>query len=324
MTWAQTASPISDSKISVVIVMFNSAETIKQCLMSIPTYCEVVLVDQCSGDESIVVAEKYRPDARLIKAGANRGFGAGCNIGAANASGDVLIFLNPDASFLSSDDAEALAKSVRSLNAFVGPRIVDAEGTEQTRARNWSTIYSELGEAFLPGRLAVGRLRRDLSETDSVYKLGGPVPYIQGSCMAVSSQAFWQVGGFDERLFLYREEETLALSLKTIGVNAALDPNATICHIGAKSTSQYRTFAARQYYRSLSLFFLIRYPKAVAVASIIAVWAALVTMAALSPIRMVTGPRKNNDYRWYRAAAAGAISGWRREIVEPPTQCRLP
>src|ERR1700759_4120932 len=71
----QQSSPTT----SVIVVMFNSELTLNDCLNSIPSTSEVVLVDQASSDASVSMARQIRPDARLISAGANRGFGAGCN-----------------------------------------------------------------------------------------------------------------------------------------------------------------------------------------------------------------------------------------------------
>jgi len=136
--------------------------------------------------------------------------------------------------------------------------------------------------------------------------------------MAISAENFWRVNGFDERFFLYREEETLSLSLQQIGVETLLEHRAAISHIGGNSTRQLREFSAAQYYRSEALFLLFRYSKPLAATAIAALWLALNAMAALTPIRKIVGPRSANGFRWYRAAAAGTISGWRREIVDLP------
>jgi hypothetical protein len=67
------------------------------------------------------------------------------------------------------------------------------------------------------------------------------------------------------------------------------------------------------------LFFSIRYSKFAAFAAAATLWTTLLTMAVLAPIRKLIGWRADKGYGWYRAAAAGAASGWRRKIVEPPT-----
>src|SRR5690242_2913799 len=104
---------------SVIVVTYNSAATISSCLASIPGDNEVVVVDQDSTDDSIAVARAVRHDARIIAAGSNRGFGSGCNLGAANAIGDVLIFMNPDASF-AKGAVKSLVQQVRVNDALVG------------------------------------------------------------------------------------------------------------------------------------------------------------------------------------------------------------
>ena len=110
----------------------------------------------------------------------------------------------------------------------------------------------------------------------------------------------------------------MSLSLQKFGVETHLENRAAISHIGGNSTGQLREFSAAQYYRSESLFLLLRFSKPSAATAIAALWLSLIAMAALTPIRKIVGPRSANGFRWYRAAAAGTISGWRREIVELP------
>lgn len=302
---------------SVIVVTYNSAATIGACLTSIPRDCEVVVVDQSSSDDTIAVARSVRNDARVISAGSNRGFGAGCNLGAANALGDVLIFMNPDAAFV--DGAvKSLVQQARISDVLVGPRIMDENGFDQTRARFWSTPLSILGEVCLPTAFTKVLLQRDIPPEYSVYRYGGPVPYIQGTCMTVCAKNFWRAGGFDERLFLYHEEEVLARRLESIGVPAVLIPAAVITHLGARSTSQVRDFAARQYYRSAALTMMLHHPRRTAIPTVAALWLLLEMMAILTPVRMRIGLRKEKDLSWYRSGAAGAAAGLFGRVVQPP------
>lgn len=312
---------------SVIVVMFNSESTLAFCLNSIPSTIEVVLVDQGSSDASVSLAREIRPDAKLILAGSNRGFGAGCNLGAANAIGDVLVFLNPDAAF-AFDSAAILSDAVVKRDCMVGPRIIDADGTEQTRARHWSGISSDIATIFLPHRLTVGVLRSDIPENEEIYRSGGQVPYIQGACMAIGTHNFRRIGGFDERFFLYHEEEVLARRLAAIEVPVILEPRAVITHIGGVSTrlrssipldgSSLPAWSAHQYYRGTALLYQSQYPGPIAFAAVLLLWMVLLAMAALSPIRMLIGLRTDKTASWYRAAARGAINGWFRRMTLPP------
>ena len=136
--------------------------------------------------------------------------------------------------------------------------------------------------------------------------------------MAISAEHFWRVGGFDERFFLYGEEESLARSLEMVGVHVILEPLAVVTHIGGNSTSQFPEFSAHQYYRSAGLFYRDHYSTPVTFVAVIALWSVLQAMAVLTPIRKVIRLRADKAFSWYRAAAAGVISGWCGRIVMPP------
>lgn len=127
----------------------------------------------------------------------NRGFGAGCNAGAAAASGTTLVFANPDLVFVNPLDP-----------------IDDAVGS------GWGTVIQKDGQgggyAFdvLPEyKTVAGELRR-------LYRTFGPADpvwrhrlYPVGSFFVVSRELFRQAGGFDERFFMYHEEAELARRL---------------------------------------------------------------------------------------------------------------
>ena len=302
---------------SVIVVTFNSQSTLPTCLNSIPPAVEVVIVDQKSSDATTSVARQVRPDAKIIKAGANRGFGAGCNLGAANATGHVLVFLNPDAS-LGRDSLQILTDAVVDQNALVGPTILDSAGNKQTRARNWSNMLMDLVGVFWPEKFALGVLARDICPDDEVYRKGGRVPYVQGSCMAVSAESFWQAGGFDERYFLYYEEESLARRLASIGVSVHLEPRAVVTHIGKVSTSQIFHFAVGQQYRSRAILYSTYYPRPYALLFVYTMWVLLRIMAIGTPLRRAVGLRSSQDRMWYDSAAEGLINGWKGRISNPP------
>ena len=81
--------------ISVVIVAYESGATLARCLASLRTgepEAEVIVVDNAGGDRA--VAERF--DVRLIEPRENLGYAGGCNRGASEATGDVVVFLNPD------------------------------------------------------------------------------------------------------------------------------------------------------------------------------------------------------------------------------------
>ena len=159
-------------------------------------------------DEVEMLVRRESPDARVIASGRNRGFGAGCNLGAANATRDVLIFLNPDARFIDDCLDRLVETTLTNDGTLTGPRIIDDCGHDITRARHWSSSWTDATDLLIPLSMQPRRWRRDIPPDHMVYRRGGPVPYVQGACMAIGRQRFAQLGGFDEEFFLFGEEES--------------------------------------------------------------------------------------------------------------------
>jgi GT2 family glycosyltransferase len=199
---------------SVVIVNWNAGPALQRCLESVEGG-EVVVVDNDSSDGSAAVA-LGRPGTRLVAAGTNLGFAAGANLGAGVASGDPLVFLNPDAVLRPG----ALARLVEALvarpdAAIAGGGLAHEDGTWQPGAARFGPLAHLLLDTT-PGRLAARR-RRAPYVVDWVY----------GTFMAVRRAAFARLGGFDADYFLYGEDMDLCdrahgLGLRTLHVPAAV------------------------------------------------------------------------------------------------------
>jgi len=301
-------------RISVVIVAYRSADVLEPCIRSVPSDVEVIVVDQMSPDATASVVARTERTVRLIAAGANRGFGAGCNIGAANAMGNTIIFLNPDAQ-LTSGAAHALAEAVaRWGGGIVGPRIVDGHGNDVTRAARRSSSWSDIVDLLVPVVVQPKRWRRYVERDCEIYRSGGQVWSVQGSCMAIDSGVFWECGGFDERLFLYGEEEYLSVQLRRAGYCTAVEPKAVVSHLGKTSTNKVGLFAVEQYYRSRVILYRHLGSKRSAVGRTMMLGVAIQALWLTTPVRSVIGYRRSKDAAWCRAA----LRGLRRGLVGRP------
>jgi hypothetical protein len=303
-------------KATVVIVVYRSEDVLAGCLESIPADVEVVVVNQSLLLEHVeALALRERPDAKVIAAGRNRGFGAGCNLGAANATGEVIVFLNPDARFVSDACERLVAATLRHEGAMVGPRIVDEQGDEVTRARNWSSPWSETFNLLVPLRMQPKRWQRDLPPDDAVYAEGGEVPYVQGACMAIGRGRFLATGGFDETFFLFGEEEFLARKVRAGGGGVFLEPAATIAHAGHTSTAKTGGFAAEQYFRTAGVMYRrdVGLDRSVGlIRGAARAWPLLAALAFLlvtAPARRRIGYRKSETGEWCRSALLGLMRG---------------
>jgi len=87
--------------VSVIIVNYNVKHFLGQCIASVKKALagiagEIIVVDNASTDNSCDYLSHYFPEIKLIENAKNQGFAKACNAGAAIASGEYLLFLNPD------------------------------------------------------------------------------------------------------------------------------------------------------------------------------------------------------------------------------------
>jgi GT2 family glycosyltransferase len=206
--------------VSIIYVNWNCAEEILASLVSVREKThrfsyEVIVVDNASAQGT----EGLQLDAgiRLILNSENRGFGAGCNLGARHASGRYLLFLNPDTRFLN----DVVSELVRFLDghplaAVAGPMVVDER--DNVRFNGGRSLPTLLNEFFEHSTLAF-RFPR-CSWTSGPYMSGWDhrstreVESVVGACLIVQAELFRSLGGFDEAFFLYGEELDLCCRIR--------------------------------------------------------------------------------------------------------------
>ena len=219
--------------ISVIIVNHNGVEHIQRCLESLDRQkceLEVVLVDNDSSDGSLALVQREFPGVRILEHQENLGFAAANNAAAEIVVGEALLLLNVDAWL----EEGALDHLVRALDrdprlALVAPRLVYPGGGLQF---NWSPARGVFGEflqqlrnrfedrSWAHGRLAwwVGRV---VGEN-----------WFTAACVLVRSVAFREVGGFDERFFMYFEDVDLCMRLEAAGWRLTEERRAVVRHVG--------------------------------------------------------------------------------------------
>src|SRR6266446_5029461 len=120
--------------VSIVIVTYNSASSIADCLKSVQeqqdVQSELLVIDNASSDETVNVVRGSRVNPILIENRENVGFGRACNQGFGASKGRYIYLLNPDAELIGSN---ALATLCRALSehktwGLAGSRVVSATG----------------------------------------------------------------------------------------------------------------------------------------------------------------------------------------------------
>jgi N-acetylglucosaminyl-diphospho-decaprenol L-rhamnosyltransferase len=243
------------AEVCIVIVLYDSAGVIDDCVASLPPDVELIVVDNASTDDGASRVRRSRPDATIIRSEANLGFGGGCNLGWRRATHEVVAFINPDVRLRPGALGVMTARLAAAPHGMVGPALLDESGVAR-RCNGRPSVLSDVVN-LLPASTRWARAGWDgkLDPADRIHRDGGPVAHIEGACFVVRRADLAAIGGFDEDFFLYDEEESLALRLARLGGRAVYEPAAEVEHKGADSTSRVRGIATRNFYRSRVLLY---------------------------------------------------------------------
>jgi GT2 family glycosyltransferase len=180
---------------------------------------EVIVVDNASTDTTLDAVARAAPVAKLLRQDRNLGFAAGCNVGAAAASGEVLLLLNPDA-LPAPGFAAAIRRPYledRGWAAWMG--VVTMDGGER--------INTSGGIAHFTGIAWSGEAGRPVAE---VPDQPVEVAFVSGACLAMPLRSWREHGGFDPEFFMYCEDVDLSFRLRLEGGRLGLEPSARVDH----------------------------------------------------------------------------------------------
>ena len=231
MTVGEIAPQDDDIDLDIVIVNWNSGAHLSQCLMALgPLVGRTMVVDNGSQDQSADRVEVT--GARLVRASRNLGFGAACNLGAAQAKAGTILFLNPDTRI----SAEAVKALHRILSAdrrigIIGPALTNDTGQVVDTCSAFPRAVDFLGRM-------VGLDRLGLVRAPFQPEGEGLVDQVMGACLLVRREAFDRAQGFDPRFFLYFEEVDLCHRLHMIGFETHYWPKVQAIHVGHGSSGQ--------------------------------------------------------------------------------------
>lgn len=257
-----TKALVSNVKVSIIIVSWNTRDVLYDCLASIYKEArnftfEVIIIDNASSDSSTEMVKKEFPQVILIENQENKGFAAANNQGIAKSEGRYILFLNSDTVILD----HAIEKSVEFADAHlraavVGCRVLNRDRTvQQTCFRFPSALNMLLSSSYLyklfPKSRFFGRERMTWWNRNDVRE----VDAVTGCFMLVRLKAIEQVGKMDERFFMYGEETDWCYRFKQAGWKVLFAPVAEIIHLGGQSALNQVGPMLLQLRGSILLFF---------------------------------------------------------------------
>lgn len=241
--------------LSIIIVCYKGWDRLNKCLDALDSFSgvkfktEVIVVDNNSGGETFSKTEARFPKFRFIRNEINGGFGNGCNMGAKNAKGEFLLFLNPD-TVASEPAIEKLLDTAKQNPEFsiVSCRQVNEKGKETNAVGQFPSFINLTGlmRAIFGKRLPVsGNQKPDTGERTQFIDFPD---WVSGSVMLIRGKTFKMVGGFDEDFWMYFEDVDLCRRLSNNNEEIAFCRDVTIVHnhggssrINLKTTSLTKT-----------------------------------------------------------------------------------
>lgn len=245
--------------LSIIIVCYKGWPRLYKCLEALNTFSgatfssEVIVVDNMSGDEEILKIEKQFSKFRFIYNKINGGFANGSNLGALHASGDFILFLNPD-TVASESEIEKLLNTAKENNEFtaVSCKQVSESGKESIAYGPFPDLLNLTGF-----QRAIIKIFKP-STSEKIQAISFP-DWISGSVVLIRHDAFNKLNGFDEDYWMYFEDVDLCKRIRNIGGKVAFCKFVTIEHnhggssrinLGTTTLTKTEVYISRHVYMS--------------------------------------------------------------------------
>jgi hypothetical protein len=225
-------------KVSIIVLNYNGLNFLKNCLSTIQkqTYpdIETIVVDNSSNDGSYEFMLKNN-SVKLIRNSENYGYSKANNIGAKEASGDFLLFLNNDTE-LFPDMIEKLVLNYKDKSILAAAQIV--------------MEHKDVDSVGFPGN--------GMDILGNPYGKNNPnerkVFYADGAALFIKKDDFFKIGMFDEELFIFQEDVDLCWRSQLMGYHIRQCWDAKFYHYsggvvlgGASKSKRYQTSYLRRY-----------------------------------------------------------------------------
>ncbi len=241
------------SPVGAVIVSYNVRPLLLRCIESLRAdgVERIAVVDNASHDGSAAAAAAI-DGVDVVALDTNVGFAAGVNRGAALCDEPYLLIVNPDV-VVDLGSTKLLVDAIESSAdiGLVAPRIETPDGRLYESVRRFPTFADAVGHAFLHFLWPANRFSRRYKMLDWDHAAASDVDWVAGTHLLVRRSAWLDVGGFDERFFMYMEDVDLSRRLGIAGWRRRYEPDARVVHEIGQSTDQtpYRMISA--HHRSL-------------------------------------------------------------------------
>jgi N-acetylglucosaminyl-diphospho-decaprenol L-rhamnosyltransferase len=237
--------------VSVVIVTYNSAQVIAECLDSLtgpltadgtPAFThEIIVVDNQSTDDTVVLVRARFPHVRVILNPENAGFSRAVNLAAGEARGRTLLLLNPDAMIEPQVVDGLAARLLGDPSIGVISPVLENEGEEVRiiaaghAPTIWRMFLHQTGLSRLGGRFPA--LEGHYLFASNFAGRPRDVDWTSGGCLMARTDLWRELAGLTDRWFMYAEDVEFCLRVRSSGARVVVDPTLHATHAMGGSSS---------------------------------------------------------------------------------------
>ncbi len=256
-------------QLAIIVLNYKTPGFVVDCLHSLngqidPQTQEVIVVDNCSGDDSVIEIEKaiesagWGSWARVVRSPVNGGFAAGNNVGIKASNAKVCLLLNSD-TIVRDGAIETLMRTLDEHPeiGMIGPQLEWPDGTHQISTFRYGTPITEMIYASRLGIIERVFPKHVVARELHAFTIG--IDWISFACVAIRREVFEAVGLLDEGYFMYFEDVALCRRATKAGFVIGYQPDARVVHLrGGSSPVKEQTrqrkrrpayyYAARSHY----------------------------------------------------------------------------
>lgn len=226
------------SKISVVILNYNTKELLERLLPSVLATnhndFEVVVADNASSDGSVEMVRSKFPSVQIFETGKNLGYPGGYNCALKNNQSPWYVLLNSDVEVHPNWLMHLEQAAIRNGWAAVQPKILDYNKRDHFEYAGAAGGYLD----YLGYPLCRGRLMDTCEEDKGQYNNETEIHWASGAALFIEREAYWESGGLDEAFFAHMEEIDLCWKMQSMGYKIGVNPMAEVFHIGGGTLSK--------------------------------------------------------------------------------------
>ncbi len=254
--------------VSIVIVSYNVAPLLKNCLDSIIKYTEgvdfeIIVVDNQSTDNSVEVLKAFGNKIKLIEAGENGGFSKGNNLGIKAAKGKYILLLNPDTVLVENSPKKMFDwMEAHPDFAVASGQMLDSEGRISPTGGYFPGLRRIAAWAFFLDDLPIIRdyFSSYHPHPGRLYGKEFFPDWVTGAFFCIRREAMEKVGVFDENIFMYGEELEWCIRFKAAGWKVGYTPTTKIIHLERKSSGGLPKTAVLGEFKGLRYIYGKHYP----------------------------------------------------------------